>query len=265
MHQSEAKAVVKGAMRRVGHRWDELETTFRPVSESGSPLIKTKKKFLRYIDEVIKFRGELLIHKVTSQQRNSWHQKIELASLSSEYEDVDGVGSVAKISVCFYDSRQFFKGNQRSAYTHYVSRLYLHEHFLERMVLRSGLSGIGEIGRVVYPILHSLVDNFTSVRNLEEHFYVVSDTAVMVLEKSDSLSGLVLKTVLLRERFDDLQYDLFDSSYKRLAEQGGGMLFFFPSSKRMVDILRLDNQLLLQKECCANTFWLHNLLHDFYV
>ncbi len=109
MHQSEAKAVVKGAMRRVGHRWDELETTFRPVSESGSPLIKTKKKFLRYIDEVIKFRGELLIHKVTSQQRNSWHQKIELASLSSEYEDVDGVGSVAKISVCFTIPGSFLK------------------------------------------------------------------------------------------------------------------------------------------------------------
>lgn len=265
MNQSEAKAVVKGAMRRAGHRWDELETTRSLVSKSGQPLINTRKKFLRYIDEIIKFRGDLLIHKIKSQQPNSWHQKIELASMTSEFEDIEGVGSVAKLSLCLYDSRQFFKGHVRTAYTHYVSRLYLHEHFLERMVLRSGLSGIGEIGHIVYPILNSLIDNFTSMRNLEEKFYAVSDTAVMVLEKSSSLNGVVLKTVLLRERFNESQCGLFASAYKRLTEQGGGMLLFFPSSKRMIDIGGLYNQFLLQKECCADTFWLHNVLHDFYV
>jgi hypothetical protein len=265
MHQSEAKAVVKGAMRRAGHRWDELETTFRPLSESGQPLLKTRKKFLRYIDDIIKCRGDLLIHKIRCKQPRSWHEKIELAAITSEYEDVAGIGSVAKVAVCFYDSRQFFKGNVRAAYAHYVSRLYLHEHFLERMVLRSGLSDIGEIGRIIYPILHSLIDNFTSMKNLEEHFYVVSETAVMVLEKSHELNGLVLKTVLLRERFDDSQNRLFASAYKRLTEQGGGMLFLFPSSKRMIDVGRLDEPLLLQKSSCADTFLLHNVQHDFYI
>lgn len=263
MDVSEAKAIIKGALRRATHRWDEFESRYTRSAGATPPVFKTRKKFLRYIDEVVQCRGDLLIHKISRQQPASWHQKLELAAISSEYQQVEGIGSVVNIALTFYDSRQFFKGNVRNSYTHYLSRLYLHEHFLERVVLRYGLSGIGQIGKFVYPVLHALISHFTSMKNMEDHFYVVTELAVLAMIKSQQLNGVVLKTILLRDRFDATQTSLFAPAYQRLSEQGVDMLLFFPQSRRTVAVDAAQDSFLLDKTRCTNTFWLHNLMHDF--
>lgn len=267
MDGSEAKAIIKGAMRRAGHRWDKFEATYMADQEADRPMFKTRKKFLRYVDDLMAWRGDLLIHHLRVQQPSSWHQKIELAAITSEYEEVEGIGAVAKIAVCFYDSRQFFKGNVQAANSHYLSRVYLHEHFLQRMVLRYGVKGIGEIGKIVYPLLHALMDNFTSLRNLEEDFYLVSDAAVMTIKKCKALDGVLLKTVLLRDRFSSTQAEQFSSVYQRIDAQGDDqhrrMVIYFPTSKRMIDVNDMSCSLLSHKQHCDNTIWLHNIRHDF--
>lgn len=258
MHESMAKAEVKGAMRRAGQRWNDYENGMR----RGAPNLGSRKKFMKFTEDVISYHGDLMIHRHKWCHPNSWHFKMEVASVQSEYIEVEGVGKVTGLVINFYDSRRMLKGNWWSGSMSYTSRIYLHEHFLIRTVQRLGLPGVGKIGQYVYPMLNFLIDNYPSMRNLEDHFYLLSEDAVFVIEKLPGLKGVAFKTVLMKEYFSDEQERFFYTAYRQFHDNHSNMMVFMPKSGRYLAV-PAEDFMINREEICGHTFWLHDIILDF--
>lgn len=213
-HESVAKAEVKGAFRKATQRYD----AFYHKLKTGVVKFNSRKNHLRYIDELASCRGDFMLDHRVCHNHSSWHFQSVMTSVETEFHHLDNIGNICCLVVDGWDSRKMMKGDIKG-HRRYLSRLFLHEHFLIRIVQRLGLSGIKQVGKVLFPLFSYILRENLSFRLLGNDVHFVMPGYVLVAEKLPNSYGLVLKTILMREYFSDAQQKQYHSAYQLLQNQ----------------------------------------------
>ncbi|MFT5760417.1 MAG: hypothetical protein ACI9LM_005203 [Alteromonadaceae bacterium] len=213
-HESIAKAELKGAIRKVQSRCDNI-LELRANNIESKKCKKSRKKLLKRFEEELGLYGEFLVTKTVWKRKTTWHFDAEFSAIEPEIINVDGIGGLCRFLIRTFNSRKFMKGNL-CALDYFCSNFYFHEHFLIRAIQRFGLNFAGELGIIIYPVIEWLVLENVSLKHFKDTNYFVFEDFVIVTNKLPHSNGLFFKTILIRQYMNKKQFKIFKSSFELL-------------------------------------------------
>ena len=254
-HESVAKAEVKGAFRKATQRYDE----FYKKLKTGIVKFNSRKNHLRYIEELVQCRGEFMLDHRVCHHHSSWHFQSVMTSVETEFHHLNNIGNICCLVIDGWDSRKMMKGDIKG-HRRFLSRLFLHEHFLIRIVQRLGLTGIKNIGKVLFPLFSYILRENLSFRLVGNDVHFVMPGYVLVAEKLPNSYGLVFKTILMREHFSAAQQAQYNSAYQWMINQQSDCVMLNSDTGHLIAI-HFDepgiNTTLLNK-----SFWMRGVLSE---
>ncbi|WP_445776549.1 hypothetical protein [Shewanella sp.] len=207
--ETEAKAILKGALRRNHQFGDQLMQT--KAARMGIQKARSMKVVNRIFNEELNWYGDFLVgYKYFKKYGigTTKHFKAEFTAIEPELTSVEGMGELCRFILGAFDSRKVAQcrlhGNCKLA-----SRFYFHEHFLIRCIHRLNFTTIGDIAVEIYPVIEWLILNNIPLRRLPETNYFVFKNFIVVAEKLSHSQGLVFKTILLKDRLTDRDNEKF--------------------------------------------------------
>lgn len=217
MHESEAKALVKGAFRKAEQRWDELirkpalkkhnsrKKGFSSLREAETHIYNDINYYYDFLLKTNKFIG-----------RSSKHALHEVLAIEAELISIKNIGSVSRFVCNVFDTRKMLKGHI-NAMNSFQSNFYFEEHFIIRAIQRLNLDKIGEIGIKIFPVIISLAKNNISLKGLTDDIYIVFNNYVIVVNYIREPLALVFKTILLKEFFTEKDKYFYKLAYEKIA------------------------------------------------
>lgn len=217
MHESEAKALVKGAYRKSEQRYNNLYGFDHYLMDQGY----YRKKFsclkdtFGYIEKSAIYFGDFLIEAYQIGKLTTKHKIVELLAIEPELNHVDGIGEVSKLICRQFNTRKMLKGSPNLLNV-YQSNFYFEKHFLQRAVQRLDISRIGDIGKRIFPLMLWFIQNNISTRGMTDSLYIVFQNFVLVAMKVRNEIAIVFKTLLIKEVFSKEQQVFFKHAYDEL-------------------------------------------------
>ena len=98
--ESIAKAELKGAFRRATERYE----LFMKKVRTGVVTFGSRKNHLRYIEEMVKCRGEFMLDHRVCHHHSSWHFHSVMTSLDTYFQNIEGIGNVVRLVIDGWDS-----------------------------------------------------------------------------------------------------------------------------------------------------------------
>ncbi len=253
--ESIAKAELKGAFRRATVRYE----LFMKKVRSGGVKFGSRKNHLRYIEELVRCRGEFLLDKRVCHHHSSWHFHSVMTSLDTYFQNIEGIGNVVRLVIDGWDSRRIMKGDKRGM-QRLLTRLFVHEHFLIRAVQRLGLESLRDLGNQVFPLFSYILRENLSFRLLGGSVHFVMPDYVLVAEKLPNSYGLVFKTILLRERFSEQQLSQYQAAYQLMFNKKSDCIMLNHDTGHLVSLHfngQEINQTLLKE-----SFWMRDIFTE---
>ncbi|WP_028765326.1 hypothetical protein [Shewanella colwelliana] len=248
-HESIAKAEVKGAFRQVKANFEQLKLN----KKRGLYTPFSKKNITRFINDISRLHQGFLLYNRRTMRKNSWHFYEEMAAVEYELIEMDGIGPVSRLFIDGWDTRRLIKGGV--GHLSYKSKFYFHEHFLIRMVQRLGLHGFTEIGPKIYPLITWIVN-----RNRPSKWYAcdshfVFKEYVIVAASLHENKGLVFKTVLLTEFFNERQKAFYQVAVDCIL-RGKCDAVYLDAEKCISKEIKFSDELEIF-ELAGSTFWIN--------
>ena len=253
--ESIAKAELKGAFRRATDRYE----LFMKKVRTGVVKFGSRKNHLRYVEELVRCRGEFLLDQRVCHNHASWHFHSVMTSLDTFFQNIEGIGNVVRLVIDGWDSRKIMKGDKRGL-QRLLTRLFVHEHFLIRAVQRFGLEGLKGLGKQVFPLFSYILRENLSFRLLGKSVHFVMPDYVLVAEKLPNSYGLVFKTILLRDRFSEQQLIQYQAAYQRMFNNKSDCVMFNRDTGHLISLHFTEqgiNQTLLKE-----SFWIRDIFTE---
>ncbi len=253
--ESIAKAELKGAFRRATERYE----LFMKKVRTGVVTFGSRKNHLRYIEEMVKCRGEFMLDHRVCHHHSSWHFHSVMTSLDTYFQNIEGIGNVVRLVIDGWDSRRMMKGDKRGM-QRLLTRLFVHQHFLIRAVQRLGLEGLKGLGNQVFPIFSYILRENISFRLLGKSVHFIMPNYVLVAEKISNSYGLVFKTILLREQFSEQQLRQYQAAYQLMCNQRSDCVMLNQETGHLIALHFNEqgiNQTLLKE-----SFWMRDIFTE---
>lgn len=254
--ESIAKAELKGAFRRATERYEE----FMNMTSKGMLKFGSRKNHIKYLSEMVKCRGEFLLDQRICHAHVSWHFHSLMTSFESELQSLENIGNVTRLVVDGWDSRRIMKG-EINGVKKYLTRLYVHEHFLIRIIQRLGLEGLRGVSKQVFPLFSYILMENLSFRSLGKSVQFVMPNHVLIAEKLSGGQGLVFKTILQREFFSEEQQKRYEPAYWMMNMQKCNGVMLNQDTGYLTSLMFSTQG--MSREFLKESFWMRDILHDF--
>ncbi len=210
--ESEAKAILKGAIRRAHIYGDQLlQKKHQRMHVKKTRSMKVLNEFL---EEEISWYGDFLVTCNKFKKYGigtSKHFRAEFSAIEPELKYADEIGDLCRYMICYFDSRKLAQCKV-NAIRRFSSQFYFHEHFLIRCIHRLNKRTIGEIASEIYPVIEWLVTQNVPLSKFDETNYFVFKEFVAITQKLPHGKGLVFKTILLIDRLTPEDQKKFTSA-----------------------------------------------------
>lgn len=213
MHESIAKALVKGDLRSARTQFDNNQLFWEKKASSNANGTNSKKQLLQFIGDLYSCPKKLLIAHVESKSRSSWHKKILHIEVSHNPTLVEGVGELYGISIMHSNTRACLKGKTQDAYRPYSNELCVHAHFLQRLTQRTSENERAKINQALLVAMFGVKKHLKKVRPISftetETYHVVAGEIVIISTYHHKNKIVVFNTVLLKSRFTENQKQFY--------------------------------------------------------
>jgi hypothetical protein len=257
-----ANAFLKGQCRESQDLCDSLITNRQ--SGKYSQVKKNAKLARVFFEEELNSYGKFLVSSVDYKNYvtgKTKHWKSEYTAIEPELIKTEGIGSLCRFVVGYFDSRRFCK-SKPACNIKFTSQFYFHEHFLARCILRLNEKYVGEIGSFIYPIMEWLIMENVPLTRIEDISYFVYRDFTLVAEKLPNSYGMAFKTILETEFYKLEDKRKFAKAHQLLSQsdsksiqivmtnESGGVIRKIPASKGESLVNTLTEK----------TFWLRHIL-----
>lgn len=241
MHESIAKAEIKGSFRKINSELDH----FNEDAMCGANKRMSKKVVQGYVNRIISIYGNLLLSHERKAKSSSWHFKSTILAISPDQEMLKNVGEVHPFVVEHFDSKLFIK-RKPGLHMYFETPCYVHKHFLQRVKQRLEHSQSERLGQ----LLCSLVQWFAGCNNLVEvdiqQFHVVFMHEILIITYHRDIGKYVFNTVLLRDRFSPAQSAQYEQYFEKITFSKFDFIVLNPDTHESF-FGKLDNVNLIQK------------------
>jgi len=230
MHESIAKAEIKGAFRRASERIDNFNNDVLNKTE-----FKISKKSCNDFNEnVLKQYSDLLLFHKKTASRISWHFTSEVVGIDPDYLNEPGVGNLGKIVFEIYDTKKLKKGLQ--GFKYFETKFFLHEHFLIRLFQRTSIGSISDVGPYIMSFINWIVYEKRSLADIKGTLHVVLRNSVLICTCLPNNKGLVFKTILLNEMFTQKQTRFYQPALDRIENSDAKIVCYFEDDNKLSSI-----------------------------
>jgi hypothetical protein len=211
MHESIAKAEIKGTFRKVNSELDH----FNEDVMGGAKKRISKKGVQSYVNRIISIYGNLLLVHERESKSSSWHFKSTIFAINPDHEKVQNIGELHPFVVEHFDSKLFMK-RKLGLHMYFEAPCYVHKHFLQRIKQRVEHSQNEHLGQLLCSLVLWLADCKSLVGVDASEFHVVTRHEILILTYHRDIEKYVFNTVLLRERFSPVQSAHYEQYFEKL-------------------------------------------------
>lgn len=212
MHTSQAKALLKGC-----YRTGEFVISNALNKYPDLDKLNPKHKFQALLNLQLEALKDFSVYLAISYDRNRKYRIFENLYMSAVPSDIKGIGALTPFMYSFADEKKYIRNKPKNCGT-FISRLLLHEHFIQRLIQRLNLASIVEVGRHIAPLLNWLVTASVSTRGMNNCIHILFSEHVFIVKKIKADRCLVLQTVLQREFFNPDQSAFYQRGYEKLGK-----------------------------------------------
>lgn len=219
MHESIAKAQVKGSVRKAVNSQLEFEKHSLRELERGVD-ISGRKKIERFVQGALDTYTSLEIGRWSKRRSSSWHSQHLQMYFNPDSIPVEGVGELYPIFISVFDTRKINKGH-KDGHRVLFSSVSVHEHFMTRLTQRVSSeerqSLIHSIEVVVFGLHYTLTKDFEQgIKDQSVYQFIVSTGQIIIATFHKSQMMFVLNTVLMSECFTVAQAALYQPIFDEM-------------------------------------------------
>ncbi|WP_124916937.1 hypothetical protein [Alteromonas flava] len=253
MHESIAKAKVKGIFRQAGKHHDALDK-YADQQLARGECLEGRKQIERFVEYFLKGNKAVEIGYWRNKKSSSWHQTHVQMHFCPKTFDFDELGMLYPIFINILDTRGLNKGNDNGFRTLY-SRVCVHDHFMIRLMQRVDKKDsdalIKSIAYLVFGLSLVLGNNIETYlvggdgENTVDDKFVFKLLAasgyvlVVTFHRRDFV--FVLNTVLMEERFTDNQRKLYQGLFDDMRESKKQSCIYCELTDKLIDISELES------------------------
>lgn len=257
---SAAKAYLLRQIRESQSISDEIND--KRLAGQYAKVKKNAKLAERFFTEELTGYDEFL---VSSFKFKNWgvastkHFKAEYSAIEPELVVAEGIASLCRFIVGYFDSKKFCRG-QMSFQRKFASQFYFDMHFLYQCILRLNTKSIGKIGEFIYPVISWLISENVPLSKIDSKNYFVFRDVTLVTYKLPRMHGMYFKTILESEFFTENQTERFANAHKVLLNSEEIVAVMTKENGEVAYEIPRDAVSSLTNVIDENSFWLRPLL-----
>jgi len=250
MHESIAKAEIKGTFRKVN---SELDRFNEDVMAGAKNTRISKKGIQGYVNEIVSIYGNLLLVHERKSKSSSWHFKSTIVAINPEHEKVKNIGELHPFVFEHFDSKLFMK-RKLGLHMYFEPPCYVHKHFLQRIKQRVEHSQSERLCQLLCSLVLWLADCKNLVGVDVSEFHVITKHEILIITYHSDIEKYVFNTVLLRERFTQVQSECYEHYFEKLRYSKFDFIVMSPDTHESL-FGKLDNVDVIQKVLKSTSFF----------
>lgn len=221
MHESIAKAKVKGTQRAVKNSLAERLSSLR--DGLNKPRSIGRKAVLSEFESSLGGWGDNELLRFVQVRSSSWHKKSFQMLIFPTTSDIDGKGRLQQVYALTRDTKKLSSTRGNLGIRLFYSNVFVHEHFLTRLVQRSDAGEFKHlksvIGNLVFILMYIYQTNIANKKTVtKRHYHIITPKHVIIATYHADNKIYIINTMIVRERFTKKQTDFYSFMIKDMQE-----------------------------------------------